>query len=68
MLQIMDLALGGSNILNLYVLVLPSGGLFPEEVIKLMKQCNPPVGWGILCPRIVAYRVSIHSGTLLALL
>ena len=58
MLQIMVQALGGSNILNLYVLVLPSGELLPEEVIKLLKQCNPPVGWGILCPRIVAYRVS----------
>ncbi|CAI8010565.1 Voltage-dependent L-type calcium channel subunit alpha-1C [Geodia barretti] len=33
-----------------------SGELLPEEVIKLLKQCNPPVGWGILCPRIVAYR------------
>ena len=35
-----------------------SGELSPEEVIKLMKQCNPPVGWGTLCPRVVAYRVS----------
>lgn len=36
-----------------------SGELPPGEVIKLMKQCNPPVGWGILCPLVVTYRVSI---------
>ena len=34
-----------------------SGQVSPEVVIDLMRKCNPPVGWGKLCPQTVAYKV-----------
>ena len=27
--------------------------------MELMRKCNPPVGWGKLCPQTVAYKVSL---------
>ena len=45
---------GSSNALSLCC----SGKVSPEVVIELMRKCNPPVGWGKLCPQTVAYKVS----------
>ena len=33
------------------------GKLFPEDVLDLLRKCNPPVGWGKLCPQTLAYKV-----------
>ena len=27
--------------------------------MELMRKCNPPVGWGKLCPQTVAYKVRL---------
>lgn len=33
------------------------GMLKPDEVFGLFRKLNPPVGWGKLCPEIMAYKV-----------
>ena len=45
---------GSSNALSLRC----SSKVSPEVVIELIRKCNPPVGWGKLCPQTVAYKVS----------
>ena len=45
-----------------------SGKISPSEVMELMRKCNPPVGWGKLCPQTVAYKVKMNtSNTLLTI-
>ena len=34
------------------------GKLRPEKVFDLLRKIDPPVGWGKLCPRVTAYKVS----------
>ncbi len=32
-------------------------GVLPSRtVLELMRECNPPVGWGRLCPELQAYK------------
>ena len=33
------------------------GKLPPKTVLKFLRECNPPVGWGKLCPELLAYKV-----------
>ena len=42
--------------LNLW-LFLCRGKLPPKTVLKFLRECNPPVGWGKLCPELLAYKV-----------
>ena len=35
------------------------GMLPPDKVMDLLKQCNPPVGWGKLCPHALACKVGL---------
>lgn len=34
------------------------GKLKPEKLFELLRKLDPPVGWGRLCPRMTAYKVS----------
>ena len=35
------------------------GMLPPDKVMDLLRQCNPPVGWGKLCPHALACKVGL---------
>ena len=56
------------NVLSLYIeppasVLLYRGKLTAFEVMNLMTRCNPPVGWGKLCPQTLAYKVKPNCST-----